>query len=310
VVDVRLRVQRLGLGRRHRFDRERIGEKKMDVFDIRKVMGNRKLVVVLAVVLFMFVALSVTRCVQIHPLEATSEEAVEEASDDAPEEEGPKPEDIVEEQLSDEDKKTIASYGHSELEVIDILENNVWTSWDEAYVIEFSKSTFREGEVIRPFIIESIKAENIEAHESLVVRTTMSIKTDEGITFMELEQASSISGEDAIEETRFSVTSDAFKRSREYILKKSSESFAVSELASELFFFMGDREQELIDAIGAYRDGNVPTATYAEWDGLVNVDFNERMLYLHFSFDNQIRSKATLSYDMESGTVFMSGGWS
>jgi hypothetical protein len=265
---------------------------------------------VVAVVFVLFVAFSVSRCVQIHPLDPAPEDVVDEPGSGAPVEEDVSAADAVLEQLSDEDKRTIASYGHSELDVIDILENNVWTSWDEARVIEFSKNTFKEGEVIRPFIIESIKVENIEAHESLVIRTTMSIKTDEGITFMELEQASSISGEDTIEETRFSVTSDAFRRSREYILRKSPDSFEVSELASELFFFMGDREEELVGAIGAYRDASVPTATYAEWDGLVNVDFNKRMLYLHFTFDNQIRSKATLSYDMESGTVFVSGGWS
>jgi hypothetical protein len=203
---------------------------------LEKMVINKKLMAALSFALAAFIALSVVRCMQIHPVNPTEQDngddtAIQESLGDTDNAQTENKE-AGGEQSDDKDKKIIEAYGPAELEVIDLLAGNLWISADETCFVTFTKSTFEEtpNGSVRPFVIESLKVENIEGHEALITRTTMSVRTDEGIALFTLDKATAQGGNDNNSEaTGFLLSSNAFENSREFYLRTIPDGFEVSK---------------------------------------------------------------------------------
>lgn len=268
---------------------------------------TRRHVLVFLLVILLFVAFSVSRCVAVHAPDNASSEGdgegvpgIEEAS----------PAEEDEPVLDDEQKKLYEGYDEQTRNFVNLLAANTWTAQGESRSLTFTDKTFTEaagqqdGQNEHTFAVSAYeRTEDTESGVNGETKQTVThnaaILTDDGTYLITLRQITSTAGSQSV---GWSVTSNAFRYSDSYTLAKASEGLSISGLNSSFSSLIDNRTDELSQAVSDYCSKYYPTATKAEWSKTTALDWESSTVSTSFRLDNASKTDITVVYDMQSGS--------
>lgn len=111
----------------------------MDLGEVKsKLIENKGLVLIVAVVLVVFIAFSVSRCTAVQNERSQTQQQEQQASGASDDVQN------AESQLTDEQKQKQQNYSQDILQFISVLKANLWSTEDTAHFVAFTDKTFTE----------------------------------------------------------------------------------------------------------------------------------------------------------------------
>ncbi len=205
--------------------------------------------------------------------------------------------------LNEEQKLIIDGYGEEEKNLLAILTANVWLELTSNANLRFDENSYTEisGSEQKKvsFAIMHVAPNNIVGEGAEYESMIAMIKADDSnIYFLKL-QRSKKSGEKA---GVWHVFCEAFALGEDYYRGKASKTIKIDKLEESAASQLGGRDK-IEAALTDYTSLSYPAAKTASWDGVVETDWENRIVTTHFSLDTQPKVSLTITFNMDSKEI-------
>lgn len=234
----------------------------MDLGEVKsKLIENKGLVLIVAVVLVVFIAFSVSRCTAVQNERSQTQQQEQQASGASDDVQN------AESQLTDEQKQKQQNYSQDILQFISVLKANLWSTEDTAHFVAFTDKTFTERtdqgkSTTSAYVIDAVKTDKTKTDDATVEVSTAAIEVNDGTYFLTVTKETYTDNN-----VQYFLTSDVLAQPKSsYGPISASDQITVSGLNQDVLQLFGDDKENIESTVKDYSAKYLPTYTNFVWE--------------------------------------------
>lgn len=203
--------------------------------------------------------------------------------------------------LTKEQKQIQKNYDKEDQEFIALLKNSTWSANNGKNNLRFTETTYTEANsgktTTHTYVIEHIEK---STDDSGAEKSNLVILTDTGTHILKYTKATGTSaqGNNQIamlirSQTMFTTPDSIYQRI------EAIDQIKLTNLDKEATIFLGG-DKELTQAISQYSTTAYPTATEAQWNKTLTMDYETKTITTQFTLNTQTPTIITLTYHTET----------
>ena len=181
----------------------------MDLREVKsKLIENKGLVLIVAVVLVVFIAFSVSRCTAVQNERSQTQQQEQQASGASDDVQN------AESQLTDEQKQKQQNYSQDIKQFIAVLKANLWATEGKDHLVAFSDTTFSERtdqgkSSTVAYVVDAVKTDETKTDDGTEEVSTAAIEVDNETYFLTVTKDTYADGN-----VQYFLTGDALTQSK------------------------------------------------------------------------------------------------
>lgn len=242
----------------------------MDLGEVKsKLIENKGLVLIVAVVLVVFIAFSVSRCTAVQNERSQTQQQEQQASGASDDVQN------AESQLTDEQKQKQQNYSQDILQFISVLKANLWSTEDTAHFVAFTDKTFTERtdqgkSTTSAYVIDAVKTDKTKTDDATVEVSTAAIEVNDGTYFLTVTKETYTDNN-----VQYFLTSDVLAQPKSsYGPISASDQITVSGLNQDVLQLFGDDKENIESTVKDYSAKYLPTYTNFVWAKYATVNWD------------------------------------
>lgn len=268
----------------------------MDLGEVKsKLIENKGLVLIVAVVLVVFIAFSVSRCTAVQNERSQTQQQEQQASGASDDVQN------AESQLTDEQKQKQQNYSQDILQFISVLKANLWSTEDTAHFVAFTDKTFTERtdqgkSTTSAYVIDAVKTDKTKTDDATVEVSTAAIEVNDGTYFLTVTKETYTDNN-----VQYFLTSDVLAQPKSsYGPISASDQITVSGLNQDVLQLFGDDKENIESTVKDYSAKYLPTYTNFVWAKYATVNWDNNTVTITFTDGTNSKEILALIYDRAS----------
>lgn len=270
----------------------------MDLGEVKsKLIENKGLVLIVAVVLVVFIAFSVSRCTAVQNERSQTQQQEQQASGASDDVQN------AESQLTDEQKQKQQNYSQDILQFISVLKANLWSTEDTAHFVAFTDKTFTERtdqgkSTTSAYVIDAVKTDKTKTDDATVEVSTAAIEVNDGTYFLTVTKETY-----ADNNVQYFLTSDVLAQPKSsYGPISASDQITVSGLNQDVLQLFGDDKENIESTVKDYSAKYLPTYTNFVWAKYATVNWDNNTVTITFTDGDNPKEILAVVYDRSNRT--------
>lgn len=270
----------------------------MDLGEVKsKLIENKGLVLIVAVVLVVFIAFSVSRCTAVQNERSQTQQQEQQASGASDDVQN------AESQLTDEQKQKQQNYSQDILQFISVLKANLWSTEDTAHFVAFTDKTFTERtdqgkSTTSAYVVDAVKTDKTKTDDATVEVSTAAIEVNDGTYFLTVTKETY-----ADNNVQYFLTSDVLAQSKAtYGPISASDQITVSGLNQDVLQLFGDDKENIESTVKDYSAKYLPTYTNFVWAKYATVNWDNNTVTITFTDGDNPKEILAVVYDRSNRT--------
>ena len=270
----------------------------MDLGEVKsKLIENKGLVLIVAVVLVVFIAFSVSRCTAVQNERSQTQQQEQQASGASDDVQN------AESQLTDEQKQKQQNYSQDILQFISVLKANLWSTEDTAHFVAFSDKTFTERtdqgkSTTSAYVIDAVKTDKTKTDDATVEVSTAAIEVNDGTYFLTVTKETYTDNN-----VQYFLTSDVLAQPKSsYGPISASDQITVSGLNQDVLQLFGDDKENIESTVKDYSAKYLPTYTNFVWAKYATVNWDNNTVTITFTDGDNPKEILAVVYDRSNRT--------
>ena len=268
----------------------------MDLGEVKsKLIENKGLVLIVAVVLVVFIAFSVSRCTAVQNERSQTQQQEQQASGASDDVQN------AESQLTDEQKQKQQNYSQDILQFISVLKANLWSTEDTAHFVAFTDKTFTERtdqgkSTTSAYVIDAVKTDKTKTDDATVEVSTAAIEVNDGTYFLTVTKETYTDNN-----VQYFLTSDVLAQPKSsYGPISASDQITVSGLNQDVLQLFGDDKENIESTVKDYSAKYLPTYNNFVWANYATVNWKDNTVTITFTDGTNSKEFLALIYDRAS----------
>lgn len=268
----------------------------MDLGEVKsKLIENKGLVLIVAVVLVVFIAFSVSRCTAVQNERSQTQQQEQQASGASDDVQN------AESQLTDEQKQKQQNYSQDILQFISVLKANLWSTEDTAHFVAFTDKTFTERtdqgkSTTSAYVIDAVKTDKTKTDDATVEVSTAAIEVNDGTYFLTVTKETYTDNN-----VQYFLTSDVLAQPKSsYGPISASDQITVSGLNQDVLQLFGDDKENIESTVKDYSAKYLPTYTNFVWAKYATVNWDNNTVTITFTDGDNPKEILAVVYDRAS----------
>ena len=265
----------------------------MDLGEVKsKLIENKGLVLIVAVVLVVFIAFSVSRCTAVQNERSQTQQQEQQASGASDDVQN------AESQLTDEQKQKQQNYSQDILQFISVLKVNLWSTEDTAHFVAFTDKTFTERtdqgkSTTSAYVIDAVKTDKTKTDDATVEVSTAAIEVNDGTYFLTVTKETYTDNN-----VQYFLTSDVLAQPKSsYGPISASDQITVSGLNQDVLQLFGDDKENIESTVKDYSAKYLPTYTNFVWAKYATVNWDNNTVTITFTDGDNPKEILAVVYD-------------
>lgn len=270
----------------------------MDLGEVKsKLIENKGLVLIVAVVLVVFIAFSVSRCTAVQNERSQTQQQEQQASGASDDVQN------AESQLTDEQKQKQQNYSQDILQFISVLKANLWSTEDTAHFVAFTDKTFTERtdqgkSTTSAYVIDAVKTDKTKTDDATVEVSTAAIEVNDGTYFLTVTKETYTDNN-----VQYFLTSDVLAQPKSsYGPISASDQITVSGLNQDVLQLFGDDKKNIESTVKDYSAKYLPTYTNFVWAKYATVNWDNNTVTITFTDGDNPKEILAVVYDRSNRT--------
>lgn len=270
----------------------------MDLGEVKsKLIENKGLVLIVAVVLVVFIAFSVSRCTAVQNERSQTQQQEQQASGASDDVQN------AESQLTDEQKQKQQNYSQDILQFISVLKANLWSTEDTAHFVAFTDKTFTERtdqgkSTTSAYVIDAVKTGKTKTDDATVEVSTAAIEVNDGTYFLTVTKETYTDNN-----VQYFLTSDVLAQPKSsYGPISASDQITVSGLNQDVLQLFGDDKENIESTVKDYSAKYLPTYTNFVWAKYATVNWDNNTVTITFTDGDNPKEILAVVYDRSNRT--------
>lgn len=270
----------------------------MDLGEVKsKLIENKGLVLIVAVVLVVFIAFSVSRCTTVQNERSQTQQQEQQASGASDDVQN------AESQLTDEQKQKQQNYSQDILQFISVLKANLWSTEDTAHFVAFTDKTFTERtdqgkSTTSAYVIDAVKTDKTKTDDATVEVSTAAIEVNDGTYFLTVTKETYTDNN-----VQYFLTSDVLAQPKSsYGPISASDQITVSGLNQDVLQLFGDDKENIESTVKDYSAKYLPTYTNFVWAKYATVNWDNNTVTITFTDGDNPKEILAVVYDRSNRT--------
>jgi type II secretory pathway pseudopilin PulG len=270
----------------------------MDLGEVKsKLIENKGLVLIVAVVLVVFIAFSVSRCTAVQNERSQTQQQEQQASGASDDVQN------AESQLTDEQKQKQQNYSQDILQFISVLKANLWSTEDTAHFVAFTDKTFTERtdqgkSTTSAYVIDAVKTDKTKTDDATVEVSTAAIEVNDGTYFLTVTKETYTDNN-----VQYFLTSDVLAQPKSsYGPISASDQITVSGLNQDVLQLFGDDKENIESTVKDYSAKYLPTYTNFVWAKYATVNWDNNTVTITFTDGDNPKEILAVVYDRSNRT--------
>lgn len=270
----------------------------MDLGEVKsKLIENKGLVLIVAVVLVVFIAFSVSRCTAVQNERSQTQQQEQQASGASDDVQN------AESQLTDEQKQKQQNYSQDILQFISVLKANLWSTEDTAHFVAFTDETFTERtdqgkSTTSAYVIDAVKTDKTKTDDATVEVSTAAIEVNDGTYFLTVTKETYTDNN-----VQYFLTSDVLAQPKSsYGPISASDQITVSGLNQDVLQLFGDDKENIESTVKDYSAKYLPTYTNFVWAKYATVNWDNNTVTITFTDGDNPKEILAVVYDRSNRT--------
>ena len=270
----------------------------MDLGEVKsKLIENKGLVLIVAVVLVVFIAFSVSRCTAVQNERSQTQQQEQQASGASDDVQN------AESQLTDEQKQKQQNYSQDILQFISVLKANLWSTEDTAHFVAFTDKTFTERtdqgkSTTSAYVIDAVKTDKTKTDDATVEVSTSAIEVNDGTYFLTVTKETYTDNN-----VQYFLTSDVLAQPKSsYGPISASDQITVSGLNQDVLQLFGDDKENIESTVKDYSAKYLPTYTNFVWAKYATVNWDNNTVTITFTDGDNPKEILAVVYDRSNRT--------
>lgn len=270
----------------------------MDLGEVKsKLIKNKGLVLIVAVVLVVFIAFSVSRCTAVQNERSQTQQQEQQASGASDDVQN------AESQLTDEQKQKQQNYSQDILQFISVLKANLWSTEDTAHFVAFTDKTFTERtdqgkSTTSAYVIDAVKTDKTKTDDATVEVSTAAIEVNDGTYFLTVTKETYTDNN-----VQYFLTSDVLAQPKSsYGPISASDQITVSGLNQDVLQLFGDDKENIESTVKDYSAKYLPTYTNFVWAKYATVNWDNNTVTITFTDGDNPKEILAVVYDRSNRT--------
>lgn len=270
----------------------------MDLGEVKsKLIENKGLVLIVAVVLVVFIAFSVSRCTAVQNERSQTQQQEQQASGASDDVQN------AESQLTDEQKQKQQNYSQDILQFISVLKANLWSTEDTAHFVAFTDKTFTERtdqgkSTTSAYVIDAVKTDKTKTDDATVEVSTAAIEVNDGTYFLTVTKETYTDNN-----VQYFLTSDVLAQPKSsYGPISASDQITVSGLNQDVLQLFGDDKENIESTVKDYSAKYLPTYTNFVWAKYATVNWDNNTVTITFTDVDNPKEILAVVYDRSNRT--------
>ena len=270
----------------------------MDLGEVKsKLIENKGLVLIVAVVLVVFIAFSVSRCTAVQNERSQTQQQEQQASGASDDVQN------AESQLTDEQKQKQQNYSQDILQFISVLKANLWSTEDTAHFVAFTDKTFTERtdqgkSTTSAYVIDAVKTDKTKTDDATVEVSTAAIEVNDGTYFLTVTKETYTDNN-----VQNFLTSDVLAQPKSsYGPISASDQITVSGLNQDVLQLFGDDKENIESTVKDYSAKYLPTYTNFVWAKYATVNWDNNTVTITFTDGDNPKEILAVVYDRSNRT--------
>lgn len=203
--------------------------------------------------------------------------------------------------LTKEQKQIQKNYDKEAQEFIALLKNSTWSANNGKNNLHFTETTYTEANsgktTTHTYVIEHIEK---STDDSGAEKNNLVILTDTGTHILKYTKATGTSAQ-GNNQIAMLITSQTMFTTPDIIYQRieAIDQIKLTNLEKEATIFLGG-DKELTQAISQYSTTAYPTATEAQWNKTITMDYETKTITTQFTLNTQTPTTITLTYHTET----------
>lgn len=270
----------------------------MDLGEVKsKLIENKGLVLIVAVVLVVFIAFSVSRCTAVQNERSQTQQQEQQASGASDDVQN------AESQLTDEQKQKQQNYSQDILQFISVLKANLWSTEDTTHFVAFTDKTFTERtdqgkSTTSAYVIDAVKTDKTKTDDATVEVSTAAIEVNDGTYFLTVTKETYTDNN-----VQYFLTSDVLAQPKSsYGPISASDQITVSGLNQDVLQLFGDDKENIESTVKDYSAKYLPTYTNFVWAKYATVNWDNNTVTITFTDGDNPKEILAVVYDRSNRT--------
>ena len=270
----------------------------MDLGEVKsKLIENKGLVLIVAMVLVVFIAFSVSRCTAVQNERSQTQQQEQQASGASDDVQN------AESQLTDEQKQKQQNYSQDILQFISVLKANLWSTEDTAHFVAFTDKTFTERtdqgkSTTSAYVIDAVKTDKTKTDDATVEVSTAAIEVNDGTYFLTVTKETYTDNN-----VQYFLTSDVLAQPKSsYGPISASDQITVSGLNQDVLQLFGDDKENIESTVKDYSAKYLPTYTNFVWAKYATVNWDNNTVTITFTDGDNPKEILAVVYDRSNRT--------
>lgn len=270
----------------------------MDLGEVKsKLIENKGLVLIVAVVLVVFIAFSVSRCTAVQNERSQTQQQEQQASGASDDVQN------AESQLTDEQKQKQQNYSQDILQFISVLKANLWSTEDTAHFVAFTDKTFTERtdqgkSTTSAYVVDAVKTDKTKTDDATVEVSTAAIEVNDGTYFLTVTKETY-----ADNNVQYFLTSDVLAQPKSsYGPISASDQITVSGLNQDVLQLFGDDKENIESTVKDYSAKYLPTYNNFVWAKYATVNWDNNTVTITFTDGDNPKEILAVVYDRSNRT--------
>lgn len=270
----------------------------MDLGEVKsKLIENKGLVLIVAVVLVVFIAFSVSRCTAVQNERSQTQQQEQQASGASDDVQN------TESQLTDEQKQKQQNYSQDILQFISVLKANLWSTEDTAHFVAFTDKTFTERtdqgkSTTSAYVIDAVKTDKTKTDDATIEVSTAAIEVNDGTYFLTVTKETYTDNN-----VQYFLTSDVLAQPKSsYGPISASDQITVSGLNQDVLQLFGDDKENIESTVKDYSAKYLPTYTNFVWAKYATVNWDNNTVTITFTDGDNPKEILAVVYDRSNRT--------
>ena len=270
----------------------------MDLGEVKsKLIENKGLVLIVAVVLVVFIAFSVSRCTTVQNERSQTQQQEQQASGASDDVQN------AESQLTDEQKQKQQNYSQDILQFISVLKANLWSTEDTAHFVAFTDKTFTERtdqgkSTTSAYVIDAVKTDKTKTDDATVEVSTAAIEVNDGTYFLTVTKETYTDNN-----VQYFLTSDVLAQPKSsYGQISATDQIPVSGLNQAVLPLVGDDKENIESTVKDYSAKYLPTYTNFVWAKYATVNWDNNTVTITFTDGDNPKEILAVVYDRSNRT--------
>lgn len=270
----------------------------MDLGEVKsKLIENKGLVLIVAVVLVVFIAFSVSRCTAVQNERSQTQQQEQQASGASDDVQN------AESQLTDEQKQKQQNYSQDILQFISVLKANLWSTEDTAHFVAFTDKTFTERtdqgkSTTSAYVIDAVKTDKTKTDDATIEVSTAAIEVNDGTYFLTVTKETYTDNN-----VQYFLTSDVLAQPKSsYGPISASDQITVSGLNQDVLQLFGDDKENIESTVKDYSAKYLPTYTNFVWAKYATVNWDNNTVTITFTDGDNPKEIIAVVYDRSNRT--------